>query len=334
MNFVRKPIVKVAVHNGIFHADDVLCVALLDIVTPANELKVYRTRDKNVLEKCDFILDVGCKDLVTRDQVWFDHHQEEVETDFYPNGIKKAACGKLFEFLWNNELFQLAYDLEDDQLFLDIIKTKILEKIFYPIEAQDNGQTIDGIENNKFSFVKSLLPPFNEQSTYEMYESFQNAVVIVENIFNNIIKNIIADAFGEMQVTYTLEEQTYGDILVLPEYFPWINPVMEWNTNVATRKEADIKKVVVFKSMDGNFMAQVVGTGNPDDKFESYVKFPESWAAKRDQELSDISGIPDAVFCHPGRFISGWKTLDSAIKAAEAITGNKWYNVKEEAVNE
>jgi uncharacterized UPF0160 family protein len=49
---------------------------------------------------------------------------------------------------------------------------------------------------------------------------------------------------------------------------------------------------------------------------------PKSWAGKRDEELGEILGIDDAVFCHPGRFIAGARSFDSILRMADiAISG-------------
>ena len=44
---------------------------------------------------------------------------------------------------------------------------------------------------------------------------------------------------------------------------------------------------------------------------------PKNWAGLLNDELMRISGIPGAIFCHKGRFISVWETREDAIKALE-----------------
>ena len=41
---------KMAVHNGVFHADEVFGVALMETIEP--ELQVIRTRDEAVIAEC------------------------------------------------------------------------------------------------------------------------------------------------------------------------------------------------------------------------------------------------------------------------------------------
>ena len=44
---------------------------------------------------------------------------------------------------------------------------------------------------------------------------------------------------------------------------------------------------------------------------------PLSWAGKREEELSEITGVKDAVFCHAHRFIASAKSQEGIWKMAE-----------------
>ena len=48
---------RMAVHNGIFHADDVFGVALMQSIY--NDLEIIRTRDDELIKTCDIVSDVG-----------------------------------------------------------------------------------------------------------------------------------------------------------------------------------------------------------------------------------------------------------------------------------
>jgi uncharacterized UPF0160 family protein len=53
------------------------------------------------------------------------------------------------------------------------------------------------------------------------------------------------------------------------------------------------------------------------DRMRVRTPLPEAWAGLMDDSLLEVCGIPGAVFCHKGRFISVWKTKEAALKAAE-----------------
>ncbi|KAA8571706.1 hypothetical protein EYC84_001687 [Monilinia fructicola] len=52
------------------------------------------------------------------------------------------------------------------------------------------------------------------------------------------------------------------------------------------------------------------------DSFQSRKPLPEAWRGFRDEELSQITGIPGGVFVHAAGFIGGNKTFEGASKMA------------------
>lgn len=64
-------------------------------------------------------------------------------------------------------------------------------------------------------------------------------------------------------------------------------------------------------------------------KFIYRVFLHKDWCGIRDEELSKVSGIENAIFCHATGFIGGNKTkegcLQMALKSLEAYSnGDKW----------
>jgi uncharacterized UPF0160 family protein len=56
---------------------------------------------------------------------------------------------------------------------------------------------------------------------------------------------------------------------------------------------------------------------NNEQKMLVRMALPEEWAGLIDDELKRVSGIPGAIFCHKGRFISVWESKDDALKALD-----------------
>jgi uncharacterized UPF0160 family protein len=88
----------------------------------------------------------------------------------------------------------------------------------------------------------------------------------------------------------------------------------------------------VFFDMDGErhpaqFVIMPTGTHwklrgippNSKDRMKVRCPLPEAWAGLMDEELKRASGIPGAIFCHKGRFISVWETKDDALKALNLV---------------
>jgi len=92
MNWLRNK-KTVAVHDGNFHPDDVFSVAILSLYL-GYVPKVIRTRDKNIINKADYILDVGQEYDPVKNK--FDHHSEGWNFK-RSNGILYATCGLIWK---------------------------------------------------------------------------------------------------------------------------------------------------------------------------------------------------------------------------------------------
>jgi len=298
-NINNDTIVTLGVHNGIFHADDVLCAAMLRWLYKEGAiggLEIVRTRDPKVLETCNIVCDIGGDDIVTDDRIMFDHHQTDSEE--YPNGIKMAACGKLFRYLNSIEgIFEL------DTIEVDYL----LEHLFYPVEAQDNGQVLEAVKcPNQLSFVNIWNTDWDEPQELQD-ERFQEAVSIATEIFGKFLKR--AQGVKKIHDTMVTELTKYsGDgILSLEKFVPWNSAVLEYN-----RSSEKSIKAVIFPAMNGGYNVQMVPV--KEGTFETYTSLP--WRGLKGPELEDASGISGAIFCHPAGFISGWKTREAALEAA------------------
>ena len=150
---------KIIVHDGVFHADDVMCVAMAKAINP--EVEVVRTRNPSQ-EEIDangkdgiYVADVG--------QGKFDHHQQDAETR--DDGNKYAACGLLFNE-WKDKLFP---ECEAAQKYFEEVYIK-------PIEQADNGITPNGLS----SAIHQFVPEWN--SSQSMDDAFKEAVEFTGHI--------------------------------------------------------------------------------------------------------------------------------------------------------
>ena len=70
----------IGTHNGSFHCDEALGVALLRRTAAYADAKVVRSRKQEVLDKCDAVIDVGGVYDAASNR--FDHHQKEFNDVF------------------------------------------------------------------------------------------------------------------------------------------------------------------------------------------------------------------------------------------------------------
>jgi uncharacterized UPF0160 family protein len=122
------PEVTIVAHNGQFHADDVFAVATLSIlIGDSKKIKIIRTRDEAVIQKADYVVDVG--GVYDPEKNRFDHHQKG-GAGKRDNGIPYASFG----LVWKKFGAQVA----GSKRLAEIID----ERLAAPIDAIDNGVSI------------------------------------------------------------------------------------------------------------------------------------------------------------------------------------------------
>jgi uncharacterized UPF0160 family protein len=57
--------------------------------------------------------------------------------------------------------------------------------------------------------------------------------------------------------------------------------------------------------------------------FINRKNFPKLWAGLRDEELQNVTGVKDAVFCHRGLFLAVANSKEGAIKLAQIAVESK-----------
>jgi len=81
-------IIHIQTHDGIFHADEVMAIALLKAYHFSDPIAVYRTRKQ--LEDINYTVDVGGE--YNPDKGQFDHHQEAYQGEL-------SSCGMVLQYL-------------------------------------------------------------------------------------------------------------------------------------------------------------------------------------------------------------------------------------------
>lgn len=70
----------IGTHSGTFHCDEVLAVFLLGQLPEFQNHKLLRTRDQQLLDQCDIVVDVGSVFDPTKKR--YDHHQNTFNESF------------------------------------------------------------------------------------------------------------------------------------------------------------------------------------------------------------------------------------------------------------
>lgn len=279
---------KVAVHNGGFHSDDVFAVAILKIIYP--DLMVIRSRDPDVLAQADIRVDVGRKYSPPTD---FDHHQGAGKRE---NGIPYASAGLVWKHFGEKLCSGEAWKLVD-------------EALIQPIDAMDEGVEIVKeklIQPYDIQYaISAFYPTWKDEKDYD--SSFMHAVDFAIEVLKREIHQKVDFAAGKQRVREIMVKKE-GYVL-LEEHLPWQDVVIN---------ETDALFCVFFNGKD--WVVKAV----PKRPF-SYARrkdLPKKWGGLEGEKLQKVTGVKDAIFCHSQLFTIHVKSRESAIKLAEYAVKN------------
>lgn len=301
----------VGTHNGVFHADESMAVAILKMVF--GDLTLVRTRNEEELKKCDVLVDVGGVYDQTAER--YDHHQRG-GAGIRENGIPYSSAGLVWAAYGPNIcLARSGKGSETAKIW-----QRVDEELIQAIDASDCGvQLRDGEPKFKTaagdpllgvsysSFISSLNPEWDPKpASADFDRQFNTAVDIAYLALSRALVRAEAASKAESLVKEAMAQATDHRVIVLDRFCPWGDAVFSTGSKAL---------FVVFPSESGEWMLQCI----PPTKgsFEKRLPLPETWAGLRGADLAALIGIEDAIFCHPGRFIAGAKTKESVLKMAE-----------------
>jgi len=285
---------RIATHNGSFHADDTFAIAALLMLWPGAH--VIRTRDQQVMASCDLRVDVGLgNDPDTGD---FDHHQKGGAGQ-RPNGIRYASFG----LVWKQFGARITG--------CELAAGKVDEKLVQIIDGHDNGQTLfdarfDKVACKSVDHVVSLLNPlWDEQPGPDDYDAaFDEAVMLAQTILRREIARALGQIKAAARIREAIAQAEDPRLVELDSFMPWREVLVD---------EAPAALLVVFPNTSG-WAVQAVPQRL--DAFANRIDLPKEWAGKTDADLEAVSGVQGAAFCHTGRFFAAARTRQAALALA------------------
>lgn len=283
-------------HNGIFHCDEVVGIAILEIAYMHMNVYVVRTRNTDELNKLEIVIDIGGEK--------FDHHMAGFNLR-RATGEKYASAGLVWkefaEKAIKSVMTEASVSITDDEI--QKIKEQIDTEIITLVDMEDNGEKI---VNHAFSFITQFLPSWLETPDYD--SAFFKVEKIVRDMLIAVIKDKIVQIVTKKELQKSFKNINSGILEIPVQTMPWLEEVVRYNES----HNYSIK-FVIFPYPTGGWAAQSVPP-SIEKKFEQLVAFPKEWAGGNEMTLPQISGIQDAVFCHNGRFFARAKTKESVIK--------------------
>ena len=284
---------KAITHSGSFHADDVFA----SVVVKTLGYEIGRSRDAAVIAAADIAFDVGGGK--------YDHHQRG-DREKRENDVPFSSFGKIFRDFGRDFLRAIGVQ------HVEIVFSKLDSGIVTAIDAVDNGVTIPESASRYCGIslaISNFSPTWDEAATQD--ERFLEAMDFAEGFLIREAKYFDSVAKTEAAVQEALDSREDPRIIVLTTALPWAESIQKLDVDGEVL-------YVIFQGSDG-IMIQAVAKAL--GSFESRQPLPESWAGLKDAELSAVTGVEGAVFCHPGRFIAGATSVKGAIEMAMKALG-------------
>lgn len=311
----------IGTHSGTFHADECLACALLSHTKEFSNMVIIRSRDPQILSKCDALVDVGGK--YDPEHHLYDHHQREFQGTF-PNFKTRLSSAGLIYLHFGMEIVSQKVSNEK---YAKKIYEKVYKNFVEHMDGIDNGVTVSGdrpplynISTDLSSRVGSLGPEWNtpEDQVEELtLAGFKSALTLTETEFFqylNFLCNTWLPARDIVEKCVTKDWcDEKGEIIFLEKFCPWQEHLYEIERDLDI--VGKVKYVIMYDMREKAWRVRAVSVEG--DGFKSRIALKKEWCGLRDQELQKLSGVDDAIFIHATGFIGGAKSFDGAVALAK-----------------
>ncbi len=278
----------IVTHNGNFHADDVFSIAAIKCIFPS--FKLIRTRDLELINKADIVIDVGGEH--NADTGRFDHHQRGGAGE-RENGIPFSSFG----LIWQKYGLEICQGNQE-------VATSVDTGLVSTIDAIDCGH-VEGVATGvSLSHTISMFnPTWQEDSDFD--SCFDEAVDFASRVLSRFIASASGGISAKSIVAKAIDNAEDPRVIVLEKYTPWKRTVHALSNDAL---------FMVYPSPSGQWRIQTVPVEL--GSFEDRKPLPKQWAGLSDDSLKEVTGIDDAMFCHNGLFIAGAESFESTMKMA------------------
>ncbi|XP_072987493.1 uncharacterized protein [Typha latifolia] len=285
---------RVGTHNGSFHCDEALGCFMIRLTDKFSGAEIVRTRDPQILDTLDAVLDVGGVYDPSRDR--YDHHQKGF-SEVFGNGFstKLSSAGLVY---------------------------KALDAIDNGINQYDTDQPPKYVNNTHLSsrvgrLNLNWMDP--DQSSEKENAAFHQAMVLAGSEFLESVRFHVKSWLPARSIVIECLSlrgsiDPSGEIMVLDRFCPWKLHLFELEEEL--KIDPPTKYVLYQDERSKHWRVQAVAVS--PDSFESRKPLPLPWRGLRDDDLSRESGISGCIFVHMSGFIGGNQTYDGALAMARA----------------
>ena len=309
---------KIAVHDGCFHLDEILALALVQMALPKTDIEVYRVSHKtSEFANFDAVIDVGGK---YDGEKYFDHHQPEAKNLTDVNGVRYSACGMIFN-RYAADISQTFFPQSTE--FQIALRKKFLE-VLEPIEIGDNDTSVlEEGDNRQWKTVTlpEMVRSFNFKDFYDaenQADKFELAYGIVDTWLHQWFTTTATRIPRVTEMCHVIEGASwFMPILQLTKTGPWQEAFFDLESEHKELKDAGMKVCVFPGGEPGMFNIQAIPEklGSKKSRLTAPMKY-------RNGSCRDLRGHR-VVFTHSSGFMQIIEA-DSLVDAVEAAKG--WFD--------
>jgi len=313
----KKMIVVTVTHNGVFHADDALAMAIIKMMAVIwmMQVEIIRTRDPEVIATADIVFDVG--GVYDPEKGRFDHHQRGCEAA-WKDGTRLSSAGMVWlkhglELVKDKCRFEDMTEAEKHEVWEEVYKTCLMH-----VDNLDNGQGDLTKKTLSDATLSAAIADFNcggNASEEDHFLAFQDAVAFASGVLSRRIWQCMEDVKQRM----SLRSQHVGDVVVL-----------DAPMDAVIVAEALPQAKLIIMPQFGQWMVVCVPPSR-EERFSQRLPFPESFAGLRgpalagvlakgpaqDEAAADEAGA--ACFVHGVRFCGGMRSQEAALDLAQQV---------------
>jgi uncharacterized UPF0160 family protein len=330
----------IGTHSGTFQADEAMGCWMLRQLPAYRQSRIVRSRDLNVLDPLDIVIDVG--GVYDHEKYRYDHHQRGYDERFEfprsgsvtstsnePRCTKLSASGLVYRHYGKEVIQQYYPELSSEYLHLAYVK--LYDSLLEALDAIDTGVEAvpDGVtplykdSTGLASRVGRLNPRWNEiDSTTGAApchdERFARAVELCGADFLACLTVIVeSDIPAREYVERALLQRTKtcpsGQTIALESGgLPWKGHLYELEK---IHGVDPLIKFVLFQDVSGMWRVQAVTIEG--SAFANRLSLPEAWRGVRDKDLEGVTKIAGSRFVHAAGFIGGADTYEGVLQMAQ-----------------
>jgi uncharacterized UPF0160 family protein len=303
----QSSLVTIGTHDGSFHCDDVLAVAILSTIYPNHQ--VVRSRDQDILDILDIVVDVG--GAYDHHTMRYDHHLHNPPKDRHNNLLSSAgliwrhysrAYLKSIGMPADFDVKGVSYDL------LTAVEQSMLKFWIRPIDQSDNG--LSNIPTPISELVRSMRPTDPEKSHARFDAQFIETVGIVSMLFKRSCFH--AADWMITKMTCNSEEIIYhnNDQIAVS-----VHPVNDYKRFSGERVHFVICPVRPYKDEKLQYVIRPI----TDEGHIYRTPFPSTMWGRRKEYIETVNNVKGISYIHHTGFMAFADTVEDAVAFCQQI---------------